>query len=214
MEYLIVGCGRTGAALARLLLAEGAGLTILEQNPAAFAALGDDFPGRLEIGTAIDEDVLRRAGAAQADGLAAVTADDNRNLMCALIARRRFGIAQVVARINDPARAELYDDLDIQTICPALTTARQLRDAIGGSRREPRAIRAEVGAAFAGHPVAEIAEPGRVVVGSVTRGPAAFIPAPGDLLEAGDRITAFVAPEALDSFARRLSGGSLSETRR
>ncbi|HVA36124.1 MAG TPA: TrkA family potassium uptake protein [Candidatus Dormibacteraeota bacterium] len=213
MEYVIVGCGRTGAALARLLLAEGASLTVLDANPAAFAALGDDFRGRLEIGTGVDEDVLRRAGAARADGLAAVTSDDNRNLMCALIARRRFGIARVVARISDPSRAELYDDLDIQTICPTLTAAKQLRDVLSGSHLEPRAIRAQVGTAFAGHAVEELAEPGRVVIGSVTRGQRAFVPAPRDVLEAGDRIVAFVAPEALESFARRLSSGPFAEAR-
>ena len=214
MEYVIVGCGRTGAALARLLLAEGASVTMLDQNPAAFAALGDDFTGRLEVGTGIDEDVLRRAGAELADGLAAVTSDDNRNLMCALIARRRFGISHVVARINDPARGELYDDLDIQTICPTLTAAKQIRDALGVDRLEPRAIRAEIGAGFSGRTVGELAEPGRVVIGSVTRGAHAFVPTLFDLLEAGDRIVAFVAPEAVESFARQLSGATPTESRR
>jgi len=214
MEYVIVGCGNTGAALARLLLAEGAGLTILDQNPAAFAALSDDFTGRLEVGTGLDEDVLRRAGADHADGLAAVTSDDNRNLMCALIARRRFGIERVVARINDPTRSELFDDLGIHVICSTLTAAKQMRDVLGAGRSEPRAIRAEVGTAFAGHTVGELAEPGRIVVGSVTRGIHAFVPIADDVLEAGDRIVAFVTPDAVESFARRLSGGPLTESRR
>ncbi|TAM58670.1 TrkA family potassium uptake protein [bacterium] len=214
MEYVIVGCGRTGAALAHLLLAEGAGVTVLDQNPAAFTALGDGFAGRLEIGTGIDEDVLRRAGADAADGLAAVTSDDNRNLMCALIARRRFGVPRVAARINDPARGELYDDLDVQTICPTLTSAKQIRDALGVGRSEPRALRAEIGAAFSGRSVGELAEPGRVVIAAVTRGARAFVPTLEDLLEAGDRVVAFVAPEAIDTFARRLHGAPEMETRR
>ena len=61
------------------------------------------FKGHVVVGTGIDYDVLKRAGAANADGFVAVTDGDNRNIMAALIAQRMFNIKRIVARIYDPA---------------------------------------------------------------------------------------------------------------
>ncbi|GAC1614520.1 MAG: hypothetical protein NVS4B5_03300 [Vulcanimicrobiaceae bacterium] len=107
MKYLIVGCGRVGSTLAKLLTAESHDVTVVDENPAAFKRLGNQFAGRVEVGTGIDNDVLRRAGAETADGFVAVTDGDNRNVMAALIAQRMFHIKKIVARIYDPPRGSL-----------------------------------------------------------------------------------------------------------
>ena len=103
MKYLIVGCGRVGSTLAKLLTAELHDVTVVDENPSAFKRLGNHFAGRVEVGTGIDHDVLKRAGAESADGFVAVTDGDNRNVMAALIGQRRFGIKKIVARIYDPS---------------------------------------------------------------------------------------------------------------
>ncbi|HEV2037794.1 MAG TPA: NAD-binding protein, partial [Candidatus Eremiobacteraceae bacterium] len=80
MRYLIVGCGRVGSTLAKRLAREGHDVTVVDENSAAFRRVGREFPGKLVLGTGIDVDVLRRAGAETADGFAAVTQGDNRNI--------------------------------------------------------------------------------------------------------------------------------------
>ena len=101
MRYLIVGCGRVGSTLAKLLVAEH-DVVVVDENPGAFKRLGARFGGGVEVGTGIDYDVLKRAGAEKADGFVAVTDGDNRNVMAALIAQRMFRIPKIVARIYDP----------------------------------------------------------------------------------------------------------------
>src|ERR1700733_10539025 len=114
MRYLIVGCGRVGSTLAKLLVSEH-DVVVVDENPAAFKRLGARFGGGVEVGTGIDYDVLKRAGAERADGFVAVTDGDNRNVMAALIAQRMFRIPKIVARIYFPPRGPLFLDLGIAT---------------------------------------------------------------------------------------------------
>src|SRR5579872_2520522 len=128
MKYIIVGCGRVGSTLAKFLVAEGHNVTVVDDNPAAFKRLGNRFTGQVELGTGIDAEVLRRAGAENADGFISVTNGDNRNVMAALIAQRMFKIKKIVARIYDPPRGELYRELGIETVCPTTVGAQIIRD--------------------------------------------------------------------------------------
>lgn len=102
----------------------------MDENPAAFKRLGNRFAGQVEVGTGIDYDVLKRAGAESADGFIAVTDGDNRNVMAALIAQRMFGIKKIVARIYDPPRGQMYRDLGIETFCPTTMGAQMIRDTL------------------------------------------------------------------------------------
>ncbi len=132
MRVVILGCGRTGAYLARTLAGEGHQVTVIDRKSAAFRRLGDDFPGELVVGTGIDEDVLRRAGIERADAFVAVTNGDNTNVMAAQVAREIFGVRRVVTRIYDPLREEIYRDLGLETICPTLLGASRIREILGG----------------------------------------------------------------------------------
>ena len=129
MRYLIVGCGRVGSTRAKLLVAEH-DVVVVDENPGAFKRLGARFGGGVEVGTGIDYDVLKRAGAEKADGFVAVTDGDNRNVMAALIAQRMFRIPKIVARIYDPPRGQLYRDLGIETFSPTTLGAQIIRDAL------------------------------------------------------------------------------------
>jgi trk system potassium uptake protein TrkA len=123
MKYIIVGCGRVGSTLAKLLVEQGHNVTVVDENPAAFKRLGNRFAGQVELGTGIDADVIRRAGGESADGFISTTNGDNRNVMAALIAQRMFKIPKVVARIYDPPRGEMYRELGIDTVCPTTVGA-------------------------------------------------------------------------------------------
>ncbi len=130
MRYLIVGCGRVGSALAKLLDSDGHEVIVVDENAAAFKRLGQKFKGHEVVGTGIDYDVLKRAGAATADGFVAVTNGDNRNIMAALIAQRMFKIKRIVARIYDPPRGQMYRELGVQTVCPTTVGAKMIRDVL------------------------------------------------------------------------------------
>jgi trk system potassium uptake protein TrkA len=118
MNVVIMGCGRVGSRVATLLDDEGHRVSVIDTNHAAFSRLPADFRGGTILGTGIDEDVLRSAGIEEADAFLALTEGDNRNIMAAQVAREVFGVREVVARIYDPAREEIYRGLGLDTICP------------------------------------------------------------------------------------------------
>jgi trk system potassium uptake protein TrkA len=130
MRIVILGCGRVGAYLARMLVAEGQQVTVIDRNAEAFHRLGSDFTGNLVVGTGIDEDVLRRAGIEQAEAFVAVTNGDNTNVMAAQVAREIFGVPRVICRIYDPLREEIYRSLGLETICPTLWGATRIKEAL------------------------------------------------------------------------------------
>jgi len=127
MRVVILGCGRVGAYLARTLAGEGHEVAVIDENRPAFARLDPDFPGKVVVGTGIDEDVLRQAGIEQADAFVAVTDGDNTNVMAAQVAKDIFGVARVICRIYDPLREEIYRALGLETICPTLWGANQIK---------------------------------------------------------------------------------------
>ena len=130
MKVIIMGCGRVGAELATLLDREGNQVTILDLTAAAFSRLPVNFSGTTVVGNGIDVDVLRRVGTAEADAFVSVTQGDNRNVMAAQIAQHIFKVKQVVCRIYDPIREELYHSLGLRTISPTKVGAKLLKEAL------------------------------------------------------------------------------------
>lgn len=126
MRTVIVGCGRVGASLAKQLSEEGDDVTVVDSSEAAFNRLGEDFSGEMILGTAVDEDVLRRAGTEQAEAFVAVTNADTTNIMAAQLAQHLFGVHKVICRIYDPARAVIYRELGLDTICPTTIGAEKV----------------------------------------------------------------------------------------
>jgi trk system potassium uptake protein TrkA len=117
VKAMIVGCGRVGAGLAGELSKGGHDVTILDTSTRAFDRLPADFAGTAVRGNGIDEDVLRRAGIDGADVFLALTQGDNRNVLMAQLARETFAVPRVVAKVNDPVRADAYAALGLATLC-------------------------------------------------------------------------------------------------
>jgi trk system potassium uptake protein TrkA len=128
MKAVIVGCGRVGAELAELFESGGYDVIILDVSTRAFDRLPDAFRGAAVRGDGTDEDTLRRAGAEDADVFIAMTEGDNRNVMAAQLAAEVLGAQRVIAKINDPLRAEAYASLGIGTLCRTML----MRDAVAG----------------------------------------------------------------------------------
>jgi len=117
VNIVIVGCGRVGAALAETFDRGGHRVVILDISTRAFDRLSGSFGGEAVRGDGTDEDVLRRAGAEDADLFIALTEGDNRNIMATQLAGEALGARRVIAKINDPVRATAYAELGIATLC-------------------------------------------------------------------------------------------------
>ena len=117
MRVIIVGCGRVGARVAAELDQRGEHVIVIDTNPRAFNRLPQSFKGETVRGNGTDEDVMRTAGAEQADVLMTLTQGDNRNALAAQLGKHTFGVPRVIAKINDPLRGEAYRALGLETIC-------------------------------------------------------------------------------------------------
>ena len=117
MKAVVVGCGRVGAGIADELDRAGWQVLIVDVSSAAFDRLPAAFGGTALRGDGTDEDVLRRAGAENADLFLALTEGDNRNIMAAQLGVEALGARKTVAKVNDPVRAEAYAHLGIATMC-------------------------------------------------------------------------------------------------
>jgi len=135
-----MGCGRVGSSLASELELLGHTVSIIDQSREAFRRLGPDFKGRTISGIGFDRDTLLEAGIETADAFAAVSNGDNSNILAARVARETYGVANVVARIYDPGRAEIYQRLGIPTVATVLWATDQIMRRLvpEGSRSEWR----------------------------------------------------------------------------
>lgn len=178
MHVVVVGCGRVGSGLAAELEAAGHSVAVIDKNGRSFERLPATFSGPKVLGSGFDREALDDAGAKDAGALAAVTSGDNSNILTARIARETYGIVNVVARIYDPRRAVIYQRLGIPTVATVTWTTNQVlrwllpddesvawRDDSGGLLLVERILPD----GWAGRPLAELEEPGRVRVSSVLR---------------------------------------------
>lgn len=172
MRVIIIGCGRVGARTAAELDRRGEHVTVIDVDQRAFSRLPSTFGGVTVRGSGSDEDVLRGAGADLADILMAMSEGDNRNAMAAQLGKHTFGIPRVIAKINDPMRAEAYRTLGLETICRTVLLANALvvaategAEATGGAveppTAEPRQGIPPAGSRAAAQAAAAIEEAGR-----------------------------------------------------
>ncbi len=125
MFILIVGAGRVGSSLARAMLRDGHQVSCLDEDSESHARLEigleqtwEDMGGQFTVGTGLEIEALQEAGIEHADAFVAATDGDNTNIVIAQIAKRRFNVPMVVARILDPYRADWYEQQGLHTICP------------------------------------------------------------------------------------------------
>lgn len=123
MRVIVIGCGRVGARTASELDQRGDHVTVVDVEQRAFNRLPGTFGGVTVRGSGADEDVLRSAGAELADLLMALTEGDNRNALAAQLGKHIFGIPRVIAKINDPLRADAYRALGLETMCRTVLLA-------------------------------------------------------------------------------------------
>ncbi|MGH9188298.1 MAG: potassium channel family protein [Acidimicrobiales bacterium] len=214
LHVVVVGCGRVGSGLARLVEAAGHTAAIIDRREKAFIRLPANFAGRRIVGVGFDRDRLEEAGIKEAEAVAAVTNGDNSNILVARVARETYGIERVVARIYDARRAAIYERLGIPTIATVQwTTDRILRRLLPDSPAvewsDPSArvclIERPIPASWGGRKLdgLELGDVARIV--AVSRLGVSQIATPALVLQDGDRVFAAVAVERVDEFDKHLA---------
>jgi len=213
MYIIIVGCGRVGSELAKLLSTEGHNVVIIDNNVESFKRLGSAFNGLTLVGSGFNLELLRQAGIEKADAFCAVTNGDNTNLVCAQVARRIFKVSKVIARVYDPQRAHIYSALGLDIISGTILFAAMLRDKIIESRfsgflietKELVGIEIEVKGALVGKTVQEVNIPGEFLVVAIRRFEGVILPPPETLLKEKDVLMAAVKVASLAMIKKKFN---------
>jgi trk/ktr system potassium uptake protein len=126
MKALVVGCGRVGSALAKRLHAAGWDVGVVDETEEALERLGEKWPGELHVGQALDIALLEAAGIASADVVIVATDGDNTNLVVAQVAKLRYEVPKVAARVLDPGRAAFYANRGFDVVSPTKSAIEEL----------------------------------------------------------------------------------------
>lgn len=205
MYVIIVGCGRVGSELGRLLSAEEHNVVIIDINQSAFDHLGNTFNGLTLVGNGFDLELLKQAGIEKADAFCAVTNGDNTNLVAAQVAKKIFKIPKVIARVYDPQRAQIYSALGLDIISGTILFAAMLRDKIIEGRfssyliesKEVGVIEFEAKEALIHKSIRQINIPGEFLVVAIKRLQGIIIPSDNTVLQEKDVLMAAVKVASL-----------------
>ncbi|MFN0089245.1 MAG: potassium channel family protein [Acidimicrobiales bacterium] len=217
MHVVIVGCGRVGSELAGALTQEGHTVSVIDKSAAAFRRLPPEFGGDRIVGYGFDRDSLITAGVERAGALAAVTSGDNSNIVSARVGREYFGVERVVARIYDPRRATIYRRLGVATVATvAWTTDQVMRRLLQGAHPVDWVeasgrlcvLERDLPAAWAGHKLAALDQPGEFRLIGVTRRGEARLAAPDAVGQEGDLLYFALHTDAVGALDARLAEGA------
>lgn len=203
MNIIIAGCGRLGVKIAKMLDSDGHNVIVIDKDINAFEKLKPSFKGKFVEGIAFDKNTLLNAGIEKADALVATTNGDNINIVTALVAKKRFRVPIIIARIYDPIRAEIYRKMGINNISPTLWGANKVKDIICHpdlfristfGNGEVEIIETEASIFLEGRYVKNLTIASELNVVSIVRSGMAIIPTMGTAFLKGDKIFIAVTP--------------------
>ncbi|MHB8895544.1 MAG: potassium channel family protein [Candidatus Geothermincolia bacterium] len=197
MHIVILGCGRTGSRLAQHLSRQEHSVVVIDKDPDSFHLLGADFEGKTVTGIGFDSNVLLDAGIHDADAFIAVSSGDNSNIVASKVAKEVFNVPEVIARIYDPRRAEIYKRMGIPTVAPVTWGVNRILDILfvegkaplekhGETESELLELDIHIPAKLAGRKVSEFEIAGEINVVAIERGGEVSMPTKDSVLEKGD----------------------------
>ncbi|MCW2542547.1 MAG: potassium transporter TrkA [Frankiales bacterium] len=216
MHVVIMGCGRVGSTLAKILELGDHSVAVIDRDASAFRRLSTEFAGQRVTGIGFDRDSLLEAGIERAEAFAAVSSGDNSNILAARVARETFGVENVVARIYDPGRAEIYQKLGIPTVATVRWSAdqvirRRLPTWMLSEWRDPsgKVVLAELAynPTWIGHKISKLEEESGARVGLLTRLGDGIMPKPGTVVQDGDLLHVTMAWDERDAVERAFASG-------
>ncbi len=211
-----MGCGRVGALLTRSLEKRGHTTAVIDSDPEAFRRLGPNFSGVTVVGVGFDRDVLIKAGIEHADAFAAVSSGDNSNIISARVAREQFGVGNIVARIYDPGRAEVYERLGVPTVAVVPWASDQVLRRLLPAGSEPtwrdpsgelRLDAIYASSSWIGRSVADLERQTKVRVGFLTRLGGGQIADADTVIQEGDFLAVFMREDEADDIHLAIQAG-------
>ena len=216
MHIVILGCGRVGALLAHRLDELSHSVAVIDQEADAFRKLGADFRGQTVTGVGFDRETLESAGIQRAHAFAAVSSGDNSNILAARVARETYGVEQVVARIYDPRRAEVYQRLGIPTVATVSWTTQQIMRRLVplGAQSEYQdpsgsvaLAEVHVGPVWIGRSSRDLEATSGARLAFITRYGSAFVPTDESVIQDGDIVHALFDAASRDRVAQIFENG-------
>jgi trk system potassium uptake protein len=217
MYILIAGGGKVGANLARTLIRLGHEVTLIEQRGDRFERLELEFEHQVQKGDATELFVLEAAGIKRPpDIVVAATGDDEDNMVIGQLAREKYGVTKVIARVNDPRNQLHFDLLGISpTVCATSSILALIEHEVPEHdlihllelRKENLEIvelTIDKGSPSVGKKVAKLELPAGSRLISVLRGGQSEIADDLTELRAGDQVLAILEPGKEDELRRVL----------
>lgn len=218
MNYVVVGCGNMGAALAINLFKKGHRVSVIDRSPSAFNNLPVDFRGRTIEGEGLEKEVLHRAGIEQADGLVAVTSSDAVNAVVAHVARLEYGIENVAVRNYDPCQRPVLEAFGLQLVNSSSWAAQRLeellyhadmRTVFSAGNGEVEVYEFTILAEGDGRPLKDFLPGEGCVPVSLTRAGQAVLPTRETVVQEGDVVSLSATLEGIRSVCEKL--GAIQE---
>jgi trk/ktr system potassium uptake protein len=222
MYAVIVGADKVGWNLARELLEKGHEVTLIEQDRQRYLVVEQELEHAVQYGDATELWVLDRAGIKRADLVVAVTGDDEDNMLVCQVAKDKYFVDRVIARVNNPRNVQHFKLLGIQPVVSATDLILRLIEhevpaygkvhllALEEERLEIIELEVSEGAAVAGKAVSEVSLPEGSLIISVLRNGEGFVPKPDTVIEAGDEVLLILDPGLEEAITERFASNGQS----
>jgi trk system potassium uptake protein TrkA len=203
---IVVGAGKVGWNLARELLEKGHEVTLLESDRDRYAAVEQELEHNIQFGDGSELWVLERAGISRADMVIAVTGDDEDNMLICQVAREKYLVDRIIARVNNPRNRQWFELLGIKPYVSATDLILRLLEHevpeyglvhllnLPEERLEIIEMLLGPDSRANGQRVGDLNMPDGSLLISVLRGGKGFVPGPDTVLEEGDEVLAVLDP--------------------
>ncbi len=206
MYVIIAGAGKVGWNLARELIARDREVTLIECNHDRFRVVEEELEHAVQYGDATELWVLERAGIQRADLVIAVTGDDEDNILIGQVAKDKYGVQRIVARVNNPRNLTHFKMLGVQPAVSATDLIMRLIEhevpeyglvqllALEEEHLEIIELEVLENSQVVGMQVREISLPEGALIISVLRAGRGFVPKADSVIAAGDQVLLILDP--------------------
>lgn len=219
MYLIVVGAGKVGVNLVRELEVQKHEVTLIENSRSRYNTVEQEFEHRVQYGDASELWVLERAGINRADMVIAVSGDDEDNILICQVAKEKYGVERIIARVNNPRNRQHFDLLGISPVVSATGLILNLIEHevphydlvrlldLESEKIEIIELRIPEDSPISGKRILDIETPDRTLLISVLRDGTGFVPDAGSVLEAGDDVLAVLDPAREDELKTALGLG-------